>query len=255
MRCGLPRLVVVGVCLALVPRPVAAQWIVHDPANLGQAVTTFQQHVQHYLFILKQAQRLRAQLLARYRVPAVPWPSHGLGADYASPLLDALNRGDATGAQYQQVVAPLDPIRAVLRHIPPGLRDRVGTAYATVELADRVARTAIHQAGVVRTNGAAILQSIRALEDDAGSADDQFHTQAALLNKINGASVLSLRIAEQTHQSILAVVEQFVVSNKRQRDTEAKLMDAQLHQWRFGHAYGQDLVSRTAQSLDGWRQP
>jgi hypothetical protein len=251
----LPRLILVCVSLALFPRPVAAQWIVHDPANLAQAITTFQQHVQHYLFVLQQAQRLPGNLLARYRVPGLPWLSHGVIAEYASPLLDALNRGDATGAQYQRAVAALDPLRAVLGHIPAELRDRVGTAYATIELADRVARTAIHQAGVVRTNGATVLQSIQALEDDALSGNDQLHTEAALLNKINGASVLGLRIAEETHQSLVGVMEQLVVSNKRQRDAEAKLMDAQIYQWRFGNAYGQDLVSRTAQSLDGWRQP
>ena len=231
------------------------QWIVHDPANLAQAITTFQQLVQQYALAQQQAQRLPVNLPARYRVPALPWLSHGVVADYAGPLLDALNRGDGTGAQYLQTVAALDPIRAVLARIPADFRTRVGTAYATIELADRVARTAVHQAGTVRTNGPSILQTIQALEDDAVSGDDRFHTQAALLNKINGASVLGLRVAAETQQSLLGVVEQLLVSNKRQRDTEAKLMDAQLHQWRFGRDYGADLVSRTADALDGWRQP
>lgn len=239
----------------LSPGPAAAQWIVHDPANLVQAVSTFQQLVQHYALVLQQTRRLPVNLAARYRAPGLPWLSHGIVADYAGPLLDALNRGDVTGAQYLQTVADLDPIRAVLAQIPADLRTRVGTAYATIELADRIARTAVHQAGTVRMNGPTILQTIQALEDDAVSGDDRFHTQAALLNKINGASVLGLRIAEETHQSLLGVVEQLVVTNKRQRDTEAKLMDAQLHQWRFGRDYGADLVSRTAQALDGWRQP
>ena len=247
--------VVILSVVELCPRTANAQWIVHDPANLAQAITTFQQLVQQYALALQQTRRLPVNLAARYRVPELPWLSHGVAADYASPLLDALNRGDAAGAKYLQTVAVLDPIRNVLAHVPADLQARLGTAYATIELADRIARTAVHQAGVVRTNGATVLQTIQALEDDAVSGDDRFHTEAALLNKINGASVLGLRIAAETHQSLLGVVEQLVVSNKRQRDTEAKLMDAQLHQWRFGLDYGADLVSRTADALDGWRQP
>jgi len=255
MRLRTPLVVAMISAAWLCPRPAAAQWIVHDPANLAQAITTFQQLVQHYALVLQQTRRLPVNLAARYRVPGLPWLSHGIVADYAGPLLDALNRGDVTGAQYLQTVAELDPIRAVVARIPADFRARVGTAYATIELADRIARTAVHQAGTVRMNGPTVLQTIQALEDDAVSGDDRFHTQAALLNKINGASVLGLRIAAETHQSLLGVVEQLVVSNKRQRDTEAKLMDAQLHQWRFGRDYGDDLVSRTAQALDGWRQP
>jgi hypothetical protein len=249
--CFVTLLALVGLC----PRPASAQWIVHDPANLAEAVATFQQLVQHYALVLQQTRRLPLNLAARYRVPALPWLTHGAVADYAGPLLDALNRGDAAGAKYLQTVAGLDPIRHVMAHVPADLQGRLGTAYATIELADRVARTAVHQAGVVRTNGPFVLQTIQALEDDAVSGDDRFHTQAALLNKINGASVLGLRIAAETHQSLLGVVEQLVVSNKRQRDSEAKLMDAQLYQWQYGRPYGDDLVSRTAAALDGWRQP
>jgi len=239
----------------LCPRPAHAQWIVHDPANLAEAVVTFEQLVQHYALVLQQTRRLPVNLAARYRVPALPWLTHEAVADYAGPLLDALNRGDAAGMRYLQTVAALDPIRHVMARVPADLQTRLGTAYATIELADRVARTAVHQAGIVRHNGPTVLHTIQALEDDAVSGDDRFHTQVALLNKINGASVLGLRIAAETHQSLLGVVEQLVVSNKRQRDTEAKLMDAQLHQWQFGRAYGDDLVSRTAAALDGWRQP
>lgn len=255
MRCRAAVLMVVVCLVELGPRSASAQWVVHDPANLAQAVTTFQQLVQQYALASQQAQRLPVNLPGRYRVPGLPWPSHGVAADYASPLLDALNRGDAGGAKYLQTVAALEPIRDVLAHVPHDLRVRLGTAYATIELADRIARTAVHHAGVVRSNGGTVLRTIQALEDDAVSADDRFHTQAALLNKINGASVLGLRIASETHQSLVGVVEQLVVSNKRQRDTEAKLMDAQLHQWRFGRAYGEDLASRTAAALDNWRQP
>ena len=85
--------------------------------------------------------------------------------------------------------------------------------------------------------------------------EDLDHTQAALLNKINGASVLELRISETTNQFLMHMLEQLLVQNKRTRDAEAQLMDAHLFQWRYGTPYGRDLFSRTASSLDTWRQP
>jgi hypothetical protein len=72
---------------------------------------------------------------------------------------------------------------------------------------------------------------------------------------INGASVLELRISETTNQFLMHMLEQLLVQNKRTRDAEAQLMDAHLFQWRYGTPYGRDLFSRTASSLDTWRQP
>ena len=252
-RSLLASLVVLAVLLR--PAPASAQWVVYDPSNYAEAVATLAQLVQQYQLLLQQTRQLPVNLAARYRVPSLPWPSHNTVADYARPLLLALNEGDPTGTQYAQTVIALDPVQAIVGQIPAVLRERVGTAYATIELADRVARTAIHQAGALRVQGAANVRTIQAMEDDAVSGDARFHTQTALLNKINGANVLNLRIAEQSSQSLLHVVEQLLVTNKRERDTEAKHMDAQIYQWRFGQAYGQDLFSRTAQGLDTWRQP
>jgi hypothetical protein len=254
MRHCLPASLAVIVSL-VVPTSVSAQWVVHDPTSYAQAVTTFRQIVQQYQLLLQQTRPLPVDLAARYRVPTLPWPSHSTVADYAEPLLRALNEGDPMGAQYAQTVAPLDPVQPVLALIPAALRARMGTGYATIELADRLARTAVHQAGALRTHGATVLRTIQTMEDDAVSLDARFHTEIALLNKINGAHVLGLRIAEQTNQSLLHVVEQLLVTNKRQRDAEAKQMDAQLYQWAHGLPYGQDLFRGTAHGLDTWRQP
>jgi hypothetical protein len=234
---------------------VSAQWIVHDPVSYGELVVTFNQLVREYNLLVQQARRLPLDLAARYRVPSVPWASHDVAADYAGGLLDALNRGVRAGDPYRDTLARLDAVRAVLPAVPDALRERLGTVYATIELADQLSRSAVAQTGSVRANGLEMLRTIQALEDDTVSNDDRFHTQTALLNKINGASVLGLRIAEQTTQSLSGVVEQLVVVNKRQRDAEAKAMNAQLYQWQFGRAYGEGLFTNTARNLDGWQQP
>ena len=82
---------------------------------------------------------------------------------------------------------------------------------------------------------------------------DDFHTQTALLEKINSAIAIDLRLGEQTNQFQLSALEQSIVDNKRKRDAEATLMNATIHQWRYGKAYGDDLYSRTAANIDNWR--
>ena len=244
------------VCAILVtPTSASAQWTVYDPTNYAQAVLRFQQLVQEYQLLFQQTRQLPVNLAARYRVPTLPWASHQTVAEYAEPVLRALNEGDPTGLQYTQTVDPLGSVQVVLDQIPTALRPRVGTGYATIELADRVARTAVDRAGALRMQGENVLRTIQALEDDAVSTDPRFHSQVALLNKINGTNVLGLRIAEQTNQSVLTAVEQLLVANKRQRDAETKQMNAQLYQWQWGLAYAQDLFRLTAQGLDSWRQP
>jgi hypothetical protein len=182
------------------------------------------------------------------------WPTHDLSSWlFAQPMLSALNRGDTTGARYRQVADLVDIPTDVLARMPPELRRRLGTAYATIELADSIATRAVDQAGAVRSNGRLILQTIQAMDTDAFALDDSYQTQNAILNKINTASVLGLRIGAQSNQFLMDALEQLLVENKRQRDTEAKGMDATIHQWRYGQLYGADLFSRTAANLDTWR--
>ena len=51
----------------------------------------------------------------------------------------------------------------------------------------------------------------------------------------------------------MSALEQLVVANRRQRVAEAGLINATLHQWRYGQSYGQDLFRNTAANIDGWR--
>jgi hypothetical protein len=58
---------------------------------------------------------------------------------------------------------------------------------------------------------------------------------SSAFNKINGASVLELRISETTNQFLMHKLEQLLVQTKRTRDAEAQLMDAHLFQWPLRH--------------------
>jgi hypothetical protein len=245
------------VAVAFTPSSVSAQLAVYDPVNYVQAVTRYQQMLQQYQFWLRQARRLPVDMATRYRVPQVLWRTHAMAEafPYAAPILTALNYGDASGAQYLSAAHRLEPLEGILTRLPAGFSRRIGDNYATIEMADSAASMGIHQAGLIRFNGRSVLRAIDAMELDLVATQDDFHSQTALLNKINGANVLGLRIAERNSQFLLATLEQLLVENKRKRDAEAQVMNAHIHQWRYGREYATDLFRNTAQSLDGWRQP
>ncbi len=257
MRRVLSIAAIVLLLVVMTASPTIAQFVVYDPTNYAQALARYAQLLQQYQFWVRQARRLPVDLATRYFVPAVRWRTHDIEAAYAHArsILTGLNYGDAAGALYNQGVDRLDTLDDLLANIPTALRRRVTTKYGTIQLADSVANMGIHQIGALRVNGRSVLTAIQNMAEDAANPLDAFHSQAALLNKINEANVLSLRINEGTSQFLMHILEQLIVQNKRNRDAEAQAMDAHLFQWRFGATYGRDLYSRTTESLDTWRQP
>lgn len=235
----------------LVPRASGAQWVVYDPTNYAQAVTAYLQAVQQYEFWMRQARRLPHEAANRYRVPEAPWRVY----DGSLPLLSALNTGSLVGEAYRRAVVPLDSIDGVLVKAPAPLRDRLAGRYAALGLADGVARMGLEQAGAGRASGPTVLRAIQAMEDDALSGAEEYHSQTALLNKINGASVLGLRIAEQGTRLMAHSVEQLLLDNLRKRQAEAQLLNAHAFQWRYGQRYGAEMFDKTASRLDTWQQP
>jgi hypothetical protein len=233
----------------------SAQWVVYDPTNYAQALSTYTQVVEQYRFWVRQARRLPVDMANRYRVPETVWRTYDIDVPNLPALISGFNDGKGVAARYRASVDPLDAIDDVLPKAPAVLRARLGTRYGSIALADSMAQLGIQQAGAIRGNAASVLRAIQAMEDDAVSAADDYNSQTALLNKINGASVLGLRIAEQGTQFLGHALEQLLLDNLRKREAEAQLMNAHVYQWRFGERYGQDLFRKTAAKLDMWRQP
>jgi hypothetical protein len=248
----------VGVLTAVLVCGVAsvhAQFVVYDPTNYAEAVLRYEQLVRQYAFLLKQATRLPVDIASRYHAHSIDWTTHDLTAHlvYARRLLQALNEGDPSGAAYQGLVAPLEAPDDVVSRMPAAMQQRLAAAYATLEVADSTNRLAIDQAGSGRVDGPFTLQAVKNVEHDAANGDDAFQSQTALLEKIGSALAIELRLSAQTNQFQLSALEQAILDNTRKRDTEAAVMNATLRQWRYGQAYGEDLFSRTAENIDGWR--
>jgi hypothetical protein len=251
----LARLVAVTLLLVVWAPPARAQFVVFDPSNYAEAILQVQQLIRQYLFLIDQAQRVPVDIATRYHAHSLDWTYHDLsnGALYAQQILRALNEGDLSGAAYRQVTDPLDAPTDIIGHLPPSLLRRLTDSYAAIELQDSMTRLAVDQTGTARTDGPFTLQAVRNVEHDIANTDDGFHSQTALLEKINAAFAIDLRLDEQTNQFQLTTLEQILVDNTRKRDAEAQLMNATIYQWRFGSTYGQDLFRNTAAHVDGWR--
>jgi hypothetical protein len=235
--------------------PVRAQLMVYDPMNYIEAVMEYLQIANQYELMLAQIRRVPVDIATRYHAYSFDWTFHTLTDPflYAQPLLSALNEGDPTGTAYRGAVNVLDLPTDIVARMPTELRRRLGTAYSTIELADSISRLAIDQTGTARSMGPFTLQAIRNVEHDIDNTDDDFHSQTALLEKINAAEAIALRVGEQTNQFMLSSLEQQILDTKRKRDAEAVLMDATIYQWRYGRTYGDDLFRNTASNLDTWR--
>ncbi|HYN09690.1 MAG TPA: hypothetical protein VES67_20075 [Vicinamibacterales bacterium] len=241
------------------PSPARAQaydYLVYDESNWWEAVAQVSALVQQILHMIRQARRLPFDMVARYHGHSVDWTFHDLEAGllYAQRILGALNDGDPTGGAYRQIVDPLDLPTDVLGRMPPSLQRRLTKAYASIELADSVSELAVDQLGAMRVEGPHNLQVAKDMEKDAVSNNGDLHTQIAVLNKINTAEVLGLRLQDHMTKALISTLEQLLVANRRQRDAEAVLLNATIYQWRYGQGYGDDLFRNTATDLDGWRQ-
>lgn len=250
------RTLALALLVALCASPLRAQEVlVFDPSNYAEAILEVIQLIKQLENMILQATRLPLDMASRYHGHSVAWTFHDLtsGLRYAAGLLQALNEGDPAGAAYQQATDPLDVPTDILGRMPADLQARLTRAYGTIELADSVAKLAIDQTGAMRTEGPHNLQVAKDMEADAVSTRADFQTQTALLDKIDAASTLGLRIQAEIGQSVASALEQAIVANKRQRDTEAVLMNATIYQWRYGPAYGAGLFEHTAADLDSWR--
>lgn len=253
MRHRLARLVGVVLMVGLLGPSARAQFVVFDPSNYAEAILQVEQLIKEYLFLLDQARRLPVDMASRYYLYTPGWAPHDLGSFYADAFIGALNDGDPSGAGYRSMADLLDSFPSVAWRMPAALSGPLATQYADIELADRIAISGIDQVGQMRETTNIALQLIPSLEADAYSSDDIFHTQVAVLNKINAANIVGLRIAVQNHEFLGDTLEQLIVDNKRKRDAETRLMNATINQWRYGSSYGQDLFSRTAADVNGWR--
>lgn len=244
----------------------SAQWVINDPAitakNAAIAI------LKEYLLNTQADQRRQLRKMSRrlsyvtnldkYLVPDVPrWRTHGLPYPAYSPLTDALLSGivygDSSGTGWGAGTDPLERTAALLTTLAPAARRAILARLATIDVADAVGIAALDDTGQLRFNGRRELAAINALEGDVlDPSQDQSTT--AVLDKLSGAGVIAARQRQARTQLLAGVLEQLLIDNKRDRDSESETLNMQTRQWLAGQAANEAFVAGTGDALRTWRQ-
>jgi hypothetical protein len=77
----------------------------------------------------------------------------------------------------------------------------------------------------------------------------------AVLDEIAAGELLARRQDMATNQLLSHALEQLLARSKRQRDTEATMLNMQVTTWRDAHDVNHAFVAGTGDALRTWRQP
>jgi hypothetical protein len=245
--------------------------IVYDPTNFEEAVQQllqmeqqYTQLVQTYQMVSNQyqqmiwmARQVPVNMVSRYRALATPWRlssatnTYGTTAGWIAAINSALGVSDG----YARATQPLAAYGAALGNIPADQVDRVKTSYATVELTDGANLSAIETLGRLRGNATAVEAAIQDLENDSLSSDPAMNTEIAVLNKINAASVISLRNTQDSNKLLAALAEEQLVESKRKRDAEANAINTHVRFMTDAKAIMAAQAQGASAAMLAWRMP
>ncbi|HEY3159751.1 MAG TPA: hypothetical protein VGJ78_12380 [Vicinamibacterales bacterium] len=245
----------------IVAVPAQAQFVVIDPANLTQAILIAERTLKHYDELRRQYETVRRMArsvgsLDPYRIPTIAITQHDPGRwEYGRPWIQALNKGDETGAAYAATTMPLQRPSTGMERLSPTARRAFERQYASVEITDSVASMGGHQVALVRGYHGQLQQAVQALEGDVLNGLQHYHEMTAILDKIAAGELLARRQDMATNQLLSHALEQLLARGKRQRDTEAGTLNMQLVTWRDARAANKAFVAGTGDALRTWRQP
>ncbi|MBK7929280.1 MAG: hypothetical protein IPJ98_17930 [Bryobacterales bacterium] len=245
--------------------------IVFDPTNLEQAirqvielqrqyeqlVNTYHVLRSEYDHILYMARRVPVNMMTRYRVLATPWRNSTATDTYGGTgsWITGVNTGFGVDLGYARATQSLGTYGAAIGSLPAGQIDRVKSTYATVELTDGANRHAMELIGRLRWNAAATERAIQGLEEDSLSANPDFNTEIAVLNKINAAHIVSVRNTQDSNKLLVALAEAGIVDAKRKRDAEAQAINNHIRFRTEGKAALDAQSAGASAAMLAWRMP
>ena len=255
------RRAIAAVLVLFTGAPAYAQFAVIDPANLAQAVLIAERPWDHWNELRRQFETIRrmAQGLGAidaYRIPAIPASVHDIHRwAHGAAWLEGLNTGDPTGSEYAAVTLPLQAPGPELNQLSATGRQVFESQYATVEIADSVARLGGHRVAIIRNYYDRLQHALDALEGDVLNPQPEFHEMTAVLDQIAAGELLGRRQDTATNQLLSHALEQLLARSKRFRDTEAASINMQLATWRDADAANRAFAAGVGDALRTWRQP
>ena len=255
--------------------PVSAQLfggIVFDPTNyanavlrygqlqqqLAQLVTTYQQIRTQYLLLLQQSQLLPVNMAARYKSLASPWLPFTAPNAYGTtaPWIHTANTGPGAAAAYTLATQPLLAYGGALGRLSAEEAARVRTRY------DR-RRNSPTAASRTRSKPWACSAAIRrrwrrpcaTWKTTPTRPTPGCNTQMAVLNKINAVGVTEARLAKDTNNVLVSLLEQQLLEATERREAAAEGINAHIAFLNQAPALLAQTTAQTTTALTTFRIP
>ena len=241
---------ILPVILALAPaaRAQFGGGIVYDPTQSAHAIQQIEQGSQLYTTAVAtrnqivtmynlayQMSQLPQNLGARYRADWSQWTnlqSTPNTSGNTAALVNALNYGALTSAQQGYSSAYVQA-----QSYPSGnyssldsrTQATVANQYATSELAQTTTTNALATLGTIRSDSQSFATKLANLESDTFSTDPSQQTEAALLGKINSATLLQIHSQQDTNQLLMTSIQQQLVAQKQQIDAQNRALNNSIY--------------------------
>jgi hypothetical protein len=266
------RILAVLLVMSLAVGTASAQFggIVYDPTNYHNALlryfqlqqqliqlrNSYAQLVSQYNLALQMSRNLQ-NMPARYRAVFSQWRNGTALNTFGntSGWIAGINTGNINGGYQQATTQLLAYSPDHLSGMNTGELARVKSQYASVELSDGASTTAMATIGSLRGNAPTLQTQIANLEQDSLSSDPNLNTEVSVLNKINAASVLTLRTLQDSNKLLASLLEQQTILAKQQRESTTNIINADIER-RASLAGNLSQVTGTmTDSLQNFRMP
>jgi hypothetical protein len=250
MKAGRIAALFLGFFTALAPLAHAqfGSGIVYDPTQSAHALQQIEQGSQIYTTAVAtrnqivtmynlayQMSQLPQDLEARYKADWSQWTSLQAPANTygnTAALVNALNYGALTTAQQGYSSAYVQA-----QGYPSGsyssldsrTQATVANQYATSELAQTTTTNTLATLGTIRTNEQGFASKLSNLDADTFSTSSTQQTQAALLGKINSATLLQIHSQQDTNQLLMASIQTQLVAQKQHIDAQNRALNNSIY--------------------------
>jgi hypothetical protein len=202
-----------------------------------------------------QMSTMPQNLAARYKADFAQWsslaaPPSAYGTNTA--LVNALNFGSLPQAQqgYSGAFVQVQSYPSTTySSSDSNTQATVANQYATSELAQTATTNTLATLGTIRSDSQAFATKLANLESDTFSTDPTQQTQNALLGKINSATLLQIHSQQDTNQLLSASIQQQLVAQKQQIDTQNRLINQAIYFQQNFPTTMQNLTSGVSDSI------
>jgi len=193
---------------------------------------------------------------SRYRTTSSSWYDLQLPYDRFENLsgwAQAVNKGGDARTGYAAATVLLRQYGSSFQKLAFEEQAKVSSLYGSAELVDATNIHSMETIGQLRSHAASVEKSIQALEDDSLSLDPSMNTVVGVLNKINAASIASLRGSRDTNRTLLSVLEHQVAESKLRRDGYVSEINAEITRQERGAEVNAQHTATISQSIRGFR--